>query len=140
MTRRDPILQSVRTVAVIGASRDREKFGNKAVRAFSSTGFTVFPINSHCGTDSVGKFKIEGLHVYGSILAIPEHVDLATMYLPPKIGENLVEDIFRKSIRRLWINPGAESDLLVERCRNRGIETELLCSIVAIGANPMDYE
>ena len=125
---------------MIGASRDREKFGNKAVRAFSRTGFTVFPVNSHCGTDSVGEFEIEGLHAYGSIFVIPEHVDLATMYLPPKIGENLVEEIFRKSIRRLWINPGAESDLLVERCRNRGIETELLCSIVAIGENPMDYE
>lgn len=125
---------------MIGASHDREKFGNKAVRAFAKAGFTVIPVNAHCGTDSVTECEIEGLRAYDSVSAIPEPIDLATMYLPPRIGENLVEELFRKNIRRLWINPGAESDLLVEKCRSRGIETALLCSIVAIGENPMDYE
>ena len=34
-----------KTVAVVGASADRTKFGNKAVRAFHDAGWTVFPIH-----------------------------------------------------------------------------------------------
>ena len=130
----------MKVVAVIGASRDRRKFGNKAVRAFRRRGFAVVPINARgSGTAAVDR-QIEGLPVHASVLDAPGPIDLATIYVPPEIGETLVEEIAAKGIPTLWVNPGAESRRLVERARALGIETTLHCSIVAIGESPADYD
>src|SRR5690242_10966753 len=79
IVRRGASRQMPRTVAVIGASSNRRKFGNKAVRAFHAHGDTVFPVNPH-------EEVIEGLTAYPSVLAIPGTIDMATMYVPPAIG------------------------------------------------------
>ena len=131
----------MKVVAVIGASRDRRKFGNKAVRAFRRRGFEVLPINPRrSGAETAGDRLIEGLPVHASVLDAPGPVDLATIYVPPEIGETLVDEIAAKGIPTLWVNPGAESRRLVERARALGIETTLHCSIVAIGESPADYD
>ena len=118
-----------RVVAVIGASSDRKKFGNRAVRAFRQQGYVVFPINPH-------ESEIEGLKVYRSVLDVPDHIDMATFYVPPEIGEQVIEEVARKRIPEVWLNPGAESDPLVARARALGIEPTVACSIVGIGRDP----
>jgi predicted CoA-binding protein len=118
-----------KTVAVIGASNDRHKFGNRAVRAFRQNGYTVVPINPH-------ERQVEGLQAYPSVLDVPGAIDIATFYVPPEIGELVIEDIARKGISEVWFNPGAESDALVERARALAIKPIVACSIVAIGENP----
>ena len=131
----------MKVVAVIGASRDRSKFGNKAVRAFRRQGFDVLPVNARrAGAGSAADRQIEGLPVHASVLDAPGAIDLATIYVPPEIGETLVEEIAAKGIPALWVNPGAESRRLVERARALGIETTLHCSIVAIGESPADFD
>ena len=70
-----------KTVAVIGASNDRRKFGNRAVRAFRRQGYTVLTINPH-------EAQVEGLRTYASVLDVAEPRDMATFYVPPDIGEN----------------------------------------------------
>ena len=126
---------------MIGASRDRRKFGNKAVRAFRRRGFEVLPVNApRGGAGPAGSRSIEGLPVHASVLDAPGAIDLATLYVPPEIGETLVDEIAAKGIPALWVNPGAESRRLVERARALGIETTLHCSIVAIGESPADYD
>ena len=69
-----------KVVAVIGASNDRQKFGNKAVRAFRHQGYDVIPINPH-------ESAVEGLKAYRSVLDVPGPIDIATFYVPPEIGE-----------------------------------------------------
>jgi predicted CoA-binding protein len=118
-----------KTVAVIGASNDRQKFGNRAVRAFKQNGYTVVPINPH-------ERQVEGLQAYPSVLDVPGAIDMATFYVPPEIGELVIDDIARKGISEVWLNPGAESDALVERARALAIKPIVACSIVAIGENP----
>ena len=125
---------------MIGASRDRRKFGNKAVRAFRRRGFEVLPVNARHGGAGTGERRIEGLPVHASVRDTPGPIDLATLYVPPEIGEALVDEIAAKGIPALWVNPGAESRRLVERARALGIETTLHCSIVAIGESPADYD
>ena len=95
-----------RTVAVIGASSDRRKFGNKAVRAFHAHGDTVHPVNPH-------ERLIEGLAVYPSVLAIPGTIDMETMYVPPEVGVQILDELARKGVAEVWLNPGSESDALV---------------------------
>lgn len=120
-----------KVVAVIGASSDRRKFGNRAVRAFLAQGYTVIPINTHAT-------EVEGLLAYRSVLDVPGSIDMASFYVPPDIGEQVIDEIARKGIGEVWLNPGAESDALVARARVLGIQPVVACSIVAIGQNPYD--
>ena len=118
-----------KVVAVIGASRDRHKLGNRAVRAFRQQGYTVVPINPH-------EAEVEGLKAYASVLDVPGPIDMASLYVPPDVGERVIEEIARKEIPEVWLNPGAESDGLIARARALKIEPTVACSIVAIGQNP----
>jgi acyl-CoA synthetase (NDP forming) len=121
-----------RTVAVIGASGDRRKFGNKAVRAFHAHGDTVYPINPH-------ETSIEGLTAYPSVLAVPGPIEMATMYVPPHVGQRLLDELSRKQIREVWLNPGSESESLIARARTLGLNVIEACSIMGIGDSPGRY-
>ena len=120
------------TVAILGASADRAKFGNKAVRAYLAQGYQVFPIHPKAQ-------MIEGLQAYHSILEVPaDRLDRASLYLPPEIGLQVIEEIARKPVREVWLNPGAESPALIARARELGLNVIVGCSIVDIGINPGD--
>ena len=119
-------------MAVIGASGDRRKFGNKAVRAFRHRGYEVVPINPH-------QKEIEGLQTYQSVLDAPFEIDMATIYVPPDIGERVLVELARKEIAEVWLNPGADSPKVIQRARELGFQPVLGCSLVAIGESPEDY-
>lgn len=116
-------------MAVIGASNDRRKFGNRAVRAYREQGYTVVPVNPH-------EAEVEGLACYKSILDIPGAVDMASFYVPPDVGEHVIAEVAQKGVAEVWLNPGAESDVLIARARALSINPIVACSIVAIGQNP----
>jgi hypothetical protein len=118
-----------KVVAVIGASSDRTKFGNKAVRAFSHQGYTVVPIHPR-------EEQVEGLKAYTSVLEVPGPIDMATIYLPPALGMRVIEEVAQKGIPEVWLNPGADSPELAERARALGLRTVVACSILGVGENP----
>ena len=119
-------------VAVVGASRDRHKFGNKAVRAFRDAGHTVIPINPH-------ETDVEGERTYASVLDVPGPIDMATIYVPTAIGVAVMDDLAKKNIPEVWLNPGADARQVVERARALGLKTVAHCSIIAIGDSPSRY-
>ncbi len=116
-------------IAVIGASNDRKKFGNKAVRAYLAQGHEVLPVNPKEET-------IEGLKAYKSVADIPGRIDIANIYLPPKRGIEVIEEVARKGIKDVFLNPGTESPELVEKGERLGLHLMLACSIRAIGTDP----
>ena len=118
-----------KVVAVVGASGDRTKFGNKAVRAFQSQGYTVIPINPN-------EREVEGLATYATVLDVPGQIDMATVYVQPEVGLRLLDEFEKKQIPEIWINPGAESDELLSEARRRKLNVIAACSIVGIGRNP----
>jgi predicted CoA-binding protein len=118
-----------KVVAVIGASNDRRKFGNRAVRAYREQGYTVIPINPH-------EAEIEGLKAYASVLDVPGTIDMASFYVPPDVGERIIGEVAQKGIAEVWFNPGADSDELIARAKALQIVPIVACSIVAIGQNP----
>src|SRR4029453_18345321 len=122
-------MQTPKVVTVIGASNNRRKFGNRALRAYRDQGYTVVPINPH-------EAEVEGLKAYASVLDVPGTVDMASLYVPPEIGLLVIEEIARKGIAEVWLNPGAESDALIARARALQIQPTVACSIVAVGENP----
>jgi hypothetical protein len=58
--------------------------------------------------------------------------------LPPEAGIKVIEEIARKPVREVWLNPGAESPALIDRARELGLNVIVACSIVDIGINPND--
>lgn len=117
------------TVAVIGVSRDRSKYGNRAVRAYKNQGFRVLPIHPR-------EKEIEGLPAYPSVLDVPEPIDRATFYVRPEVGISVIEEVARKGILEVYLNPGSDSEELLAKARSLGIEPIIACSILAIGEDP----
>ena len=121
------------TVAVIGASNDRSKYGNKAVRAFQRQGWEVYPVNPS-GAD------VEGITAYPDLDAVPlDRLDRVTFYVPPRIGLRIIDDVARKTVGEVWLNPGSESPELVARAESLGLNVIQACSILDIGENPGRY-
>ena len=120
---------AAKVVAVVGASNNRRKFGNQALRAYREQGYTVVPINPH-------EREIEGLTAYPSVLDVPGPIDLATFYVPPDVGERVIHDVIAKGIPEVWLNPGADSDELIAKARALGIRPIVACSLIALGFNP----
>ena len=121
------------TVAILGASSDRSKFGNKAVRAHLSQGYEVYPVNPKGG-------EIEGLTVYPTLAAVPcEELDRVSMYLPPAVGLKMLPEIAAKGCKELWLNPGAESPELIEAAEGLGASVVVACSIVGLGKSPSEF-
>lgn len=123
---------SKKTVAVVGASGDRSKFSNKSVRAHVAQGWEVFPVNPKGG-------EIEGLKVFVSLHDIPVKVNRVTLYLPPTVGIQALPDIAALKPDEFFVNPGAESDELIEEAERLGLNPIRACSIVELGVSPAHF-
>lgn len=117
------------TVVIVGASADRAKFGNKAVRAHQNAGWEVIPVNPRGGT-------IEGLPVLTDVTEVEGPVDRIVTYLPPHIGVEALQPLTTLEHGELWISPGADSPELLSSARNLGLDPIVACTIVDIGESP----
>ena len=119
----------MKKVAIIGASNDRRKYGNRAVRAYLKQGYEVYPVNPKAT-------RIEGLPAYGSIREVPERPERVSVYLPPEVTLGLLWEIAERGCDELWLNPGAESEQVVAEAERLGLKVIQACSIVAVGREP----
>lgn len=119
----------MQTVAVIGASSNPSKYGNKAVRAYQQQGYTVYPVNPN-------EPEVEGLRTFPSIRDVPSRPNRVTMYVPPAVVLKLLPDIAQRGCDELWLNPGTESEEVLAAARRLGLNVIQACSIVAIGVSP----
>jgi uncharacterized protein len=119
----------MRTVAIIGASADSTKYGNKAVRAFKQRGYQVFPVNPKAT-------EIEGLPVFPNISAVPVRPNLVSVYLPPPVVLTVLPEIAAKGCDELWLNPGTESPEVLSEAERLGLNVIQACSIVGVGLSP----
>jgi predicted CoA-binding protein len=119
----------MKTVAVIGASTDRTKFGNKAVRAYLQQGYQVFPVNPKAT-------EIEGLPAFPTISAVPVRPQLVSVYLPPPVLLKVLAEIAVKGCDELWLNPGTESPEVLAEAERLGLNVVQACSILGVGLSP----
>lgn len=99
--------------AVVGASRDREKYGNKVLRTYIQNGLDVVPINPGGG-------EIEGLPSYPNLTAVLDTVDAVSIITPPRVTEKVVDEALTLGIKHIWMQPGAESPAAIEAAENSG--------------------
>ena len=121
-----------KVVAVIGASSNRSKFGNKALRAFQNQGFTVVAVNPN-------EAEVEGHKTYPTVLDYPGAIDMATVYVPAAAGVAVMDDLKKKGVPEVWLNPGADDHAVVQRARQLGLNIVQACSIIGIGDTPWRY-
>ena len=119
----------MKTVAVLGASNNRQKYGNKAVRAYVSQGYQVYPVNP-------SETEVEGLPAYRSILDVPERPNLISVYVPPPVLRKLLPEIAAKGCDELWLNPGTESADALAEAERLGLNVIQACSILGVGVSP----
>lgn len=122
-----------RAVAIIGASADRSKFGNKSVRAHAKAGWRVFPVHPSVT-------EVEGHPAYKSASDIPEQpLDRISIYLPPAVTINLLDSIARNPPGEFWLNPGADAPEVVAKARSLGLNVVCGCSIIDVGFSPAEF-
>lgn len=117
-----------RRFAVVGASGDRSKYGNKVLRCYKQKGRAVFPVHPR-------EAMIEGLKCYPNLAALPEPVDGISIITPPQVTERIVEEAAAAGIGRLWMQPGAESAAALARARELGLKVIAggPCLLVVLG-------
>jgi predicted CoA-binding protein len=125
----DRFLQSS-AFAVIGASSNRAKYGNKVLRCYLQHGKKVYPVNPH-------EQQIEGLTVIPDLSDLPDDVMSISIITPPKITELIVDEAIKKGIKNIWMQPGAESELAIRTCEmnNINVIAKGPCILVVLGYN-----
>jgi predicted CoA-binding protein len=123
----------MKTIAVVGASADRSKFGNKCVRAYRAVGYQVYPVNPSAR-------EIEGLPAYASLAAVPRPLDRISVYLPPPLTLRLLPEIAGSGGgAEVWFNPGSADAAVLAEARRLGIDARPGCSIVDVGRSPREF-
>ena len=131
----------MKTIAVVGASASRQKFGNKCVRAYQDAGYQVYPVNP-------SERVIEGLPVFRTLADVPAPLERISVYLPPPLTLALLPAIARAVTAgsagsaagtEVWFNPGSADSAVLAEARRLGIAARPGCSIVDIGRRPGEY-
>jgi len=104
-----------RVWAVVGASQDPRKFGNRIFRSLSGSGYTVYPVNPKGG-------ELDGQIVYRSLAELPEKPEVIDTVVPPQVTEQVVKEAHKLGLTRIWMQPGSESEAAIAFCREHGIE------------------
>ncbi len=100
--------------AVVGASTNRDKYGNKVLRSYLQNQRTVYPVNPR-------EKEVEGLTAYPDLESLPEPVHGVSIITPPAVTEKIVEAAAAAGIKHVWMQPGAESDRAIERAEELGL-------------------
>ena len=103
-----------KSFAVVGASQDRSKYGNKVLRVYQQNGLTVYPVNPKAD-------QIEGLTCYPDLASLPEPIHGLSIITPPRVTEKVVESAKAAGIQHVWMQPGAENDQAVEQAEAAGM-------------------
>jgi predicted CoA-binding protein len=104
-----------RVWAVVGASTDASKYGNKIFRSLLSAGYTVYGVNPRGG-------EIEGQKLYRSLADLPEKPAVVDTVVPPRVTEQVVGQCAELGLDQVWMQPGSESQTAIEFCREHGIK------------------
>jgi len=105
---------SGKAYAVVGASAHREKYGNKVLRCYMQNKRIAYPVNPNAD-------EVEGVPTYPDLASLPGPVHGVSIITPPEVTEKVVEDAAKAGIKRLWMQPGAESDAAIERAKALGL-------------------
>ena len=114
--------------AVVGASTDRGKYGNKVLRAYQQTGREVYPINPKAE-------EVEGLKAYPDLASLPLTPRGISIITPPAITKKIVQEAAKLGVSYVWMQPGAESEeaIRIGKKAGLGVIGDGSCALVVMG-------
>jgi predicted CoA-binding protein len=101
--------------AIVGASQDRNKYGNRVFRSLRSAGYRVYPVNPSVE-------EVEGAAAYASLADLPEPPEVVNLVVPPAVTEKVVREARELGLTRIWMQPGAESEEAIRFCEMHGMQ------------------
>ncbi len=116
----------LRKLAVVGASRNRAKYGNAVYRHLRRRGYTVYAVNPKAE-------EVEGDPAYPNLRLLPESVDGVVFVVPPQQTERTLREARELGIRYVWMQPGAESEEALRYCQENGIRAVAGPCILVVG-------
>ncbi len=103
------------------------------MRAHQQAGYEVYPVNPKAD-------KVEGLTAFASLVDLPtQDVDRVSLYLPPSVGMQMLDEIANLNVQEVWLNPGSESPELLAHAQALGLPVTQGCSIVDLGLSPTQF-
>ena len=114
--------------AVVGASTNRDKYGNKVLRAYVQNQREVYPVNPNAAS-------VQGLTAYPDLMALPVVPHGISIITPPAVTEGIVVQAIELAIEHIWMQPGAESIEAVRRAEAAGLSVihSGPCLLVVLG-------
>ena len=104
-----------RVWAVVGASENTAKYGNRVFRSLYRSGYTVYPVNPAGG-------ELEGVPMYPTLASLPEMPEVVNLVVPPEVTEKIVREANELGLARIWMQPGAESEAAIDYCHEQGMQ------------------
>ncbi len=101
--------------AVVGASRDPQKYGHQVYKDLKNAGYKVYPVNPNAQ-------EVLGDKCYPSLEELPERPDVVVVVVPPRATEQIVKACKELGVRKVWMQPGSESEEAVRYCEENGLE------------------
>jgi uncharacterized protein len=106
---------SQKSIAVVGVSRNKSKFGNAIYRELRQKGYQVYPINPNTNI-------IEGDTCYPDLQSLPEKVDAVIINVPPEQTEKVIREVKQAGITKVWLQQGSQSEAAVSFCKENNID------------------
>jgi len=115
-------------IGVVGASNNRNKFGNKVLRCYQQRGYSAIPVHP-------AQKEIEGIACVASVADLPDQVKSISVITPPKITEKIVPLAVARGIENIWMQPGAQSEAAIRYCDEQGVNliADGTCVLVTLG-------
>lgn len=104
-----------KSFAVVGSFRNQSKYAYRIFKKLKQKGYTVFPVNPRGG-------QVDDDKCYPNIKDIPEDIDVADIVTPPRVTEAVVKDCKDRGVKKVWLQPGAESQEAIDFCKKNKID------------------
>jgi len=108
--------------AVVGDVLNQSKYAYKIAAKLEREGYNVFKVNP----------KSDSIEVYKALKDIKEKVDVIDLVIHPKVGINVVKEAKEVGINKILIQPGAESEEIIDYCNQNDIEVFQGCVLLEL--------
>lgn len=122
----DEVLRNSKTFAVVGATRNRDKYGYQIFRILTDYGYKAYAVNPNYPS-------IEENPCFPSLAELPEKPDVVVTVVQPEVTETIIEEAHRLGIPIIWMPPGSGSEAAVSKCEScRLAHLDDACVILAV--------
>jgi predicted CoA-binding protein len=109
------LLETVKTIAVVGLSANPERVSNSVARYMQEAGYRIIPVNP-------GIREALGEKAYASLRDIPEKVDLVNIFRRSEDVPPVVDEAIAIGAKGVWMQEGIINEEAADKARAAGLK------------------